>query len=414
MIRATFAAAACLAVPAFAQVDEGRARMYFEQASELCKREDGRIWGISLCGPMVFADAATRTIATNQAAPTDPWPAALGYANAAMEWGGERWSTFVWSTFPIDERARARIMMHELFHRVQPKLGLFVSASDRENAHLDTLEGRYWLQLEWRALAKALEAQPPDRVARVVDALAFRTARRDRFPDAVDAERRSEINEGLAQYTGTVAAAPTREGAVLDAIDQLNRAPLTESFVRTFAYATGAAYGLLLDEWSPGWTRRVKASDDLGSLLAGSRSLDIHGNLGAAESRYGGTALREAEAKREREHALRVAELRRLFVEGPVLVVPRGRNASFVTAGVTPIPGAGTIYPKFRVGGDWGSIEAEQVLLSLDGNTLTVPAPTAIDAVTITGAGWRVSLAPGWLTRAGPRPGDLQVVRADD
>jgi hypothetical protein len=40
-----------------------------------------------------------------------------------------------------------------------------------------------------------------------------------------------------------------------------------ESFVRTFAYASGPAYGLLLDAASPGWPRTVRASDDPAALL---------------------------------------------------------------------------------------------------------------------------------------------------
>ncbi|HVS14210.1 MAG TPA: hypothetical protein VMV46_09815 [Thermoanaerobaculia bacterium] len=54
----------------------------------------------------------------------------------------------------------------------------------------------------------------------------------------------------------------------------------------------------------------------------------------------------------ERERQERIAELRARFVDGPVLVHGRGRNTWFVRTGVTPIPGAGTIYPGFRVAGE--------------------------------------------------------------
>ena len=81
--------------------------------------------GISLCGPIVFADAATRTIATNQSAPEGRRPPMLGFANATAEWGGLQWSTFVWQFLaPLDERSRGILMMHELFHRVEPLPGI--------------------------------------------------------------------------------------------------------------------------------------------------------------------------------------------------------------------------------------------------------------------------------------------------
>jgi hypothetical protein len=54
--------------PAAAQVDQQRAQEYFTEARALCERDGGRLWGVSLCGPMVIADAATGTIATSQPA----------------------------------------------------------------------------------------------------------------------------------------------------------------------------------------------------------------------------------------------------------------------------------------------------------------------------------------------------------
>jgi hypothetical protein len=69
-----------LPIASHAQVDEQRAQQYFKEAAVLCERDGGRLWGISLCGPMVFADPVTRSIATNQPAPGAPRPATLGYA----------------------------------------------------------------------------------------------------------------------------------------------------------------------------------------------------------------------------------------------------------------------------------------------------------------------------------------------
>jgi hypothetical protein len=393
---------------AVAQVDQTRAKTYFDEAAALCEREGGRLWGRSLCGPMVFADPTTRTIATNQPAPDVPRPPALGFANAALEWGATRWSTFVWPTIPADAHARARLMLHELFHRIQPELGLMTA--DGQNDHLDTLEGRYWLQLEWRALARALGASGDQRSRAVRDALGFRQERRKRVPGAAENERRDEIREGLAQYTGTVAAASSAREAVADAIDQLAANARNQTFVRTFAYPSGAAYGLLLDEWSPGWTRRIQAGDDLGTLLMAAAELGPTSDIAGAASRYDGDALRAAEQKRETEHHSRIAGLRRRFVEGPVLILP-GAPGAFVSLGVTAIPGAGTVYPGVRVTAEWGRLEAAAALRSTDRRTITVPAPPTTEGTTLKGDGWTLELAPGWIVRPGDRPGDLQVVK---
>jgi hypothetical protein len=399
------------AAPLAAQVDTALATRYFAEADALCRKEGGRLWGVSLCGPMVFADPATGSIVTNRPPPDAPRPRVLGYANAALDWGGERWSAFVWPMVPQDSAVRAGLMLHELFHRVQPGLGLFIPSAPALPDHLDTMEGRYWMQLEWRALAEALRRSREARCAALADALAFRAARRGLTPLAAESERIVEINEGLAQYTATAALAGSAEAAATSAIRQLGEVTVVESFVRTFAYPSGAAYGLLLDHWSPGWTARVDSSADLGALVMAAAGVEPSADVQVAAQRYDATTLRAAEERRETARATRVAELRRRFVEGPVLVVPRGRNASFITNGVTPIPGAGTIYPRYRVSGEWGSLEADFVLVAADERTLSLPAPAALEGTTLEGNGWKVALNAGWAVRPGARAGDYEVVQ---
>ena len=114
-----------LAVPSLArgQVDSTLAQSYFKEAAALCERDAGKLWGVSLCGPMVFADAATKTIATSQPAPDGPRPHGLGFLNAPVTWGGTRWSAYVWALVRgRDEQGRGVLFIHELFHRIQPEL----------------------------------------------------------------------------------------------------------------------------------------------------------------------------------------------------------------------------------------------------------------------------------------------------
>jgi len=49
--------------------------------------------------------------------------------------------------------------------------------------------------------------------------------------------------------------------------------------------------------------------------------------------------------------------------------------------------------------------------MSADQSTITVPAPASITGLELTGDGWTLKLAPGWVVRPGPRPGDFVVVR---
>ena len=399
------------ATAADAQVQPELAQRYFEEATNLCERDGGKLWGVSLCGPMVFADARTRTLATNQPRPTGEQPRTLGFANAPIEWGGSRWAAYMWdfTTSLGDARARGMLMLHELFHRIQPDLGLITLSG--QNAHLDTLEGRVWLRLEWRALARALGQSGEDRKRAVSDAAAFRLARRSQFVNSAENERVEEIREGLAQYTGTVATAASHADAVASALDQLAGAEQHETFLQQ-AYTTGVAYGILLDTASPDWRRSVRSNSDLGQMLMVALEIRPAADAVKASARYGGTEIRAAEKTRDEQHKARILELRNRFVAGPGLLVPSGGGASFNAVGATPIPGAGTVYVMpYRTSSEWGTLEAMKGVLINEDGTRRLPGPIRIEGSTLTGNGWTVTVAPGWRVRPGPRSGDYQIIR---
>ena len=407
--------ALCLVNPAAAQVDQQRAEAYFKEAATICQRDGGRLWGVSLCGPMVFADARTRTVATNQPRPAAEQPRTLGFANAPLEWGGSRWAAYIWdfTTSLPDPRARAEFMLHELFHRIQPDLGLNIAGGPARagNEHLDTVEGRVWLRLEWRALARALAQSGENRKRAVSDAAAFRLMRRSQFANAAENERVEEIREGLAQYTGTVATAASPPEAVASALEHLAAAERHETFLQQ-AYTTGVAYGILLDAASADWRRRVRSDSDLGQMLMAALDVRPVANAVEASARYGGTELRAAEqARAERRRAV-VRELQNRFVDGPVLHVPSGGGGTFNAVGATPIPGAGTVYfSQYRQKGEWGTLEATNGVLISDDGKRRLPGPVRIEGANITGDGWTVTVAQGWTVRSGPRSGDYQIIR---
>jgi hypothetical protein len=88
---------------------------------------------------MVIEDAATGTLATSQAAPAGDRPRMFGFVNAPVQWGGTTWSAYVWQMIPTDQGERGRLFMHELFHTIQPRLGLLATApTSGDNSHLDS------------------------------------------------------------------------------------------------------------------------------------------------------------------------------------------------------------------------------------------------------------------------------------
>jgi hypothetical protein len=409
---------AAAASPATAQVDQQRAAEYFKEAQALCERDGGRLWGVSICAPMVIGDARTQTFATSQAPPAAPRPGLIGLLNGPIQWGDTMWAALTWDTIAAQKPGHRNMFLHESFHIVQMRLGPPLgappaAAGSVANEHLDSIDGRYWLRLEWRALARALRESGKPRLLAISEALAFRLARHTRFPANADSERALDINEGFASYTGTVLAAPSAADAIADARDLLAASEDGESFVRTFAYASGPAYGLLLDAASPGWPRRVRAGDDPAAMLMRALGVQPVADAAAAAARYGGAELRAAEEQRDRQRQARIGELRRRFVDGPVLVMPGGGSGLSNSLGAVVIPDIGTIYfHAYRQTGEWGALEANNgVLISSDGRVRRLPAPVRRDETTISGDGWTLEVAPGWMIREGPRRGDYEVIR---
>ena len=186
-----------------------------------------------------------------------------------------------------------------------------------------------------------------------------------------------------------------------------------DSFVRTFSYNSGPAYGILLDAASPGWPRKMGVSDEPAVLLMRALAIQPAADAEAAAARYGGPELRVSEEQREQKRQARLAELRRRFVDGPVLVIPSGGSGMTDSHGAVVIPDAGTVYfNAYRFKGPWGELEADKgVLVASDGGVKRVPAPVPGDGAMISGDGWTLKVAPGWMVREGARKGDYEIVR---
>ena len=402
------------ATTADAQVQPQLAQRWFEEVTKLCERDAGRLWGVSLCGPIVIFDQRTGTRATSQPEPEGQPPRFGGGADGVVTWGGGRW--FVIPLFMLpenDAEVRQQLLLHGLFHRIQPELAFMRGASDGFNEHLDTLEGRIWMKLEWRALRRAVESSGNDRAEAIADALAFRRERRRLYPGAADNERRDEIREGLASYTGIAAWANSPADAHSAAATALSGGELQPSLVGNFEAASGPGYGVLLDDLLPGWRRQLNPTSDLGDLLASAINRPVTADLTVAAARYDGATLRTAEETRDRAQQVRVAELRRRFVDGPVLTMPGLGSSTSDTTGSVGIPGIGIVYFRnYTLSAQWGRFTANNgVLRSADGTTLSVPVTMPLEGTTLQGDGWTATLNSGWVVRPAARPGSFTILR---
>ena len=413
-------------------INVAQAKQYFDEARGICEKDAGKLWGKSLCAPMIFADPQTRGVVANQADAQSrlkeqngvfvgELPPEVSPANTAMNWAGTKWTMIMWP-LPASPTTRARLMMHELFHHLQDDLGL--PGSNPTNAHLATLEGRIWLELEWRALQQALarpEQRPLERKRAAEDALLFRLQRRSLFPKAAMEERELEMNEGLAEYTGyklrgTVDAATTEA-----IINRLGSAADDSSFSRSFAYVSGPAYGMLLDLASASWRKGLTAKSDLGELLRQAYAIslpqDIMTAANARAAEYDGGALRWSETRQAEERQAALDAYKKRLIDGPVLrlQVLEKFDFSFDPNHVIPLDENTAIYPTLRVTDVWGVLEvSDGALMKRDqGKFVGVAVEAPKDAVgksgVVEGPGWKLTLSPGWRLAESERKGDLVV-----
>ena len=420
---ATFEVAPLVAQSAAPAIDTGLARLYLAEAAVLTARDGGRLWGRSLAGPLLFVHRGTRATVRDQSPSGVPVSAGDGLfhatlpesepvANTSLRWAGISWAMVVWP--PSTDSLRRRVLLaHELWHRAQDSLGF--PGSMPANAHLGTRDGRVWLRLEARALLAALRAPGTARTRAAGDALAFRRARHQRFPAAAAEERRLELNEGLAEYTGIALAAPddsTRLALTRQRLASLDSAP---NFEREFAYHTGPAWGLLLDELSPSWRRALTDSDDL-ALLAGA-ALPAGVRAARADTRgaaYGMVAIRKAETARAAAREKRVRDLRTRFVTGPRLELPLAEmKLGFDPGQVEALEDGGSVYGMLRLSDRWGVLQCDASggFISADFSRAIVPAPSDTTGRRLTGPGWILELATGWRIVRGSRPGDWTITR---
>ncbi len=380
---------------AHAQPTPEDARRVFETADQIARQDNSDLWGVSLAGPIVLVDPETRRAVSDTPAPgfeyigglwTGMLPDSIGLANTAFRFGSSYRTMLLWPA-PDDESDLRRLVAHELWHRVQQDIGFPMSGPTNE--HLGTRDGRYLLQLEMRALAVAL--QDPDNPLPLQDALGFRALRYAQFDTAQEEERSLLMHEGLAQYTGASLAGVSAADARQHASKALGESEADPSFVRSFAYALGPAYGLLLDIHRPGWTRIATPERDLRDLF------DLPPRAAPDPTRYGGEALAASEDSREATRLARLDAVMERYVTGTVLFLKfDNMNVSFDPGQVEILPGHGSIYQSMTLTDAWGKLTVTGgALIKSDWSGVAVPAPYPVGGEMVT-EGYQLELDPAW------------------
>jgi hypothetical protein len=404
-------AAASFAAPAAAQ-DSLTAAAGAAELRQMCREDAGRLWGVDLCGPLMVVDPSTRRIWTSNPDAAglleqsgSGWvgglPVGVPVANTTVDWAGVRWIQ-VLAPLPTDAANRRVLLVHEAWHRAQAQLGLAAQSSDC--AHLDEERARVLMRLEFRALGTAMARRQAAR-----EALLFRAVRMTEFRNAAAQEDALDRNEGLAAYTGVRLG--VTDNPTLFVARTLDRYDRNQALARSYAYASGPAYGLLLDELRPNWRRELAGVPPARLLvevlqLGGWRESDVR----RAGARYGMTQISAEERTRAQAHQARVAELRLRFDRGPRLELPlTNMQMEFDPEAVTPLENLGNFYATLTIRDAWGELRAtDGAMISTDYRRVVVSSP---GRGAVTGPGWQLRLAPGYQLVGPDRAGIFRPVQ---
>jgi hypothetical protein len=404
------------------RIPEEQAALVFQTAAKINARDGGQLWGLQVCGPMFVVDAESHYVVANRGDAQgklrrsgDVWvgelPKEISPANSAVEWSGVKWTMLMWP-MTKDSRDRERLVAHECFHRIQADLKLVTR--DGVAGHLDGEIGRTWLQLEWRALERALATNGAERKAAVADALLFRNYRRALIKSAAASEDALEMNEGVCEYTGFRLANANEADRRAAGIYALHAGPQKPSFGRSFAYVSGPAYGILMDATGVPWRKKLTPETDWGALLGaayrvgGGKVSEVSAT--AAARKYEGETLMAAERERARNLEAKLAEMRKKFIDGPVLVLPIDDKFGygFDPNNTTSLDENSTVYGWARITGEWGVLETGNgaMMVRESGKIVRVVVPASKEVAKSTSDAWKLELKPGWKVVVAGRAGD--------
>jgi hypothetical protein len=172
--------------------------------------------------------------------------------------------------------------------------------------------------------------------------------------------------------------------------------------VRAFAYVSGPAYGLLLDQRLPGWRRQLATHPDIAALLATTVPAAAPVSAAARAGLYGESSIRLTEDDRTAKAEAQRARYRSLLIDGPTLRIPGATRLrySFNPSSLVSLDQTHVVYPTFHATDDWGTLDVQEGVLVTSGQEgihgVTLAAPADITGGHIHGQGWTLDLAPGW------------------
>ncbi|MFA8451612.1 MAG: hypothetical protein ACEPOW_13045 [Bacteroidales bacterium] len=383
----------------------------FQTVKSICDKDNGKLWGKNLWGPILVIDKKTRQVYANQQDKniklakvgniyTGTFPTSKVIANSTTHFEGTFWTQV--ADLPTNDLARNTLFIHEIFHRLQPELGL--DCNNYSNNHMEKNKARLLLKLEWAALEAAIDDHNKAMPSHILDALIFRNYRRELFIGADTMENRFEIHEGFPEYTAYKLCSNSLKELKKHLKGKKENYWAKENFVRSFGYYSGFLYAYLLDLTSLDWKKNINANDDLGEILRNSLDLKLPDDLevayNTAKYRYDFSNIYNDELLiSQRKDSLHAA-WHNIFSHNPTLNIPLQKpNIGFNPLNLTSIDSLGTVYDFIKITDNWGRLDVYKGGCLLDNNWQNAKIPVksiSLDSNLVRGSSWELKLKEGW------------------
>jgi hypothetical protein len=389
-----------------------KAQLYFSKTEEACNRDNGKLWGKNLYGPMMFVDRNSRKITANQpdlegilkerdGVYTGTYPRELIINNIPVIFGG----TF-FALVPLPgEEDEFRIVsrsIHSLFHCFQESS--CIKATGFNINIMDEKYARLWIKLEWKALRKAIISEGSEKQLAIRDALIFRGSNRETYQNYAPEETRFENYEGLATFTYIMLATNTPEEFETRLFEYLDRIYSFPSYARSYGFIHGALYATLLYQKGFNFSSLTSLDTDIGEMVKDLYKIQLpevcRDVAGSIAINYEFEKIVEEEAERDMQIRERVRKQITTFTEKPVLFLElESPSFDFEPEDIHPMDTLGTIYSKIRVSDNWGKLTVDKggCLVSNNFRFVRIPAKGfKEDRNRIEGEGWHLIMNDNW------------------
>lgn len=385
-----------------------------------------QMWATDLYGPMLLVNPNSRQLFANFSDTagilkqdgkiySGILPNEINIANTAINWNGRRWA-MIMLPLPVNKQDRINLLAHELFHVSQPSLGF--QLFNTENNHIDQKDGRIYLRLELEALKKTIQTTNEiERKTHLTNALTFRKYRYSLYPGADTTENLLELNEGLAECTGSVISGRNEKQSIEHFMQSINSFLSNPTFVRSFAYQTIPIYGYLLDNTKKGWNREITIKTNLTDYFIKVFDISLPNDLKKTTdlilNQYNGEVIISEEKTREEKTKKLIAEYKSKFITQPHFeLVFEQMNVSFDPRNIMPIEDKGTVYPNIRVTDNWGILTVENgALMSSNWDKISVTIPVKNENKNISGDGWTLELKDGYSVTKNENTGNYKLTK---